>query len=189
MIMLPVASFCRQRLAHGSKAVQVDVGEQRRDHRPLPRPPVTDRHGLVFVYSRPQPFLDQADDAPIANSVFHEADQPFLVDRIEERLDVGVQYPVHLGAGDPDRQRVQRIMLATSRPKPITRTRGSLPRGSRSAPWRSRPGNLVLQGGNRQWPLSAIRLRRPVRRDGCGRYAPRWTRPCRSASLGSRSAS
>jgi hypothetical protein len=28
-----------------------------------------------------------------------------------------------------------------------------------------------------------------VRRDGWGRYAPRWTRPCRSASLGSSSAS
>ena len=28
-----------------------------------------------------------------------------------------------------------------------------------------------------------------VRRDGCGRYAPRWTRSCRSLSRGSRSAS
>src|SRR6185437_6796715 len=67
-------------------------------------------------YSRPQPFLDQADDAPVADTVLREADQPFLAYRIEE---TGVQYPVHLGAGDPHRQRVQRIVLAAPRPEPI----------------------------------------------------------------------
>ncbi len=33
--------------------------------------------------------------------------------------DVSVQYPVHLALTDPDRQRIQRIMLATPWPKSI----------------------------------------------------------------------
>src|SRR6516164_1986461 len=76
--------------------VQIDVGEQRRDYRALPRPSVTDRHHPVFHDARLQPFLDQADDAPVADPMLQEADQPFLVDLIEERSDVGVQYEAHL---------------------------------------------------------------------------------------------
>ena len=75
--------------------VQVDVGEQRRDHRPLPRSRLTDRDDPVFQDARPQPFLDQADDALVADPVFQETDQPFLADRIEECADVGVQDEVH----------------------------------------------------------------------------------------------
>src|SRR5712691_9343490 len=65
--------------------VQVDVGEQRRDHRSLRRPPVADRHDPVFEDAHLEPFLDQADDAPVADPVLDEADQPVLVDRVEER--------------------------------------------------------------------------------------------------------
>ena len=56
--------------------VQVDVGEQRRDHRALPRPRLTDRHDPVFQDARLQPFPDQADDARVADPVLQEADQP-----------------------------------------------------------------------------------------------------------------
>jgi hypothetical protein len=38
---------------------------------------------------------------------------------IQERPDVGVQYIVHLLADDPDTERIQRIMRAAFRPKPI----------------------------------------------------------------------
>src|SRR5271168_2469487 len=37
-----------------------------------------------------------------------------------EARDIGVQYPVHLALTDPHRQRVQRIVLPTSRSEPIT---------------------------------------------------------------------
>ena len=86
---------------------------------PCPVPLVTDRHDPVFEDARLQPFPDQADDAPVADPMLHEPDQPFLADRVEERPDVGVQDLVHLPAGDPDHQRVQRIMRATSRPEPV----------------------------------------------------------------------
>ena len=41
----------------------------------------------VFEHSRLHPFLDQADDARIADPMFDETDEPFLVDRIERRHD------------------------------------------------------------------------------------------------------
>ena len=43
--------------------VQVDIGENRRDHRALASTPVIDCHDPVFEYARSQPFLDEADDA------------------------------------------------------------------------------------------------------------------------------
>src|SRR3979490_207772 len=57
---------------------------------------------------RLEPFLDLTDDALIADPVLHEPDQPFLAHRVEERLDVGVQYEVHLPAGNPDTEGVVR---------------------------------------------------------------------------------
>jgi hypothetical protein len=99
--------------------VQIDVGKQRRNHRTLPRPSVTDRHHSVFHDARPEPFLDQPDDAPVADPMLQEPDQPFLVDLVEERSDVGVQYEAHLLAVDPDAERIQRVMRAAPRPESV----------------------------------------------------------------------
>jgi hypothetical protein len=48
-----------------------------------------------------------------------KAHQPLVTDYIEESRDVGVHYPVHLRAGNPDRQSVQRIVLTASRSEPV----------------------------------------------------------------------
>ena len=48
--------------------------------------------------------------------MLYEADEPFLVHRVEERADVGVQYEVHLSF-DPDHERIHRIMRAAPRPE------------------------------------------------------------------------
>src|SRR4051812_29040413 len=104
------------------RVVQVDVGQERRDHRPLPGPRLTDAHDPILQDPRPQPFLDQTEDARIADPMVQEAEQPFLVNRVEERPDVGVQDPAHLGAGDPNRDRVQRIVRAPSGPEPVRET-------------------------------------------------------------------
>src|SRR6266566_3451144 len=50
----------------------------------LPRPPVTDRHHPVFEDARLEPLLDQADDAPVADPMLQEPDQPVLADLVEE---------------------------------------------------------------------------------------------------------
>ena len=51
----------------------------------------------------------------IADPVLDEPDQPVLADRVEERPDVGVEDPVDPLLADPERERVQRIVLATLR--------------------------------------------------------------------------
>ena len=49
----------------------------------MPRPLVTDRDDPVFEDARLQPFLDQTDDALVADPMLQESDQPFLTDLIE----------------------------------------------------------------------------------------------------------
>jgi len=46
------------------------------------------------------------DDTLVADPVFDKFNQPFLADRIEKRLDVGVKYVVQLTLGDRDRKGV-----------------------------------------------------------------------------------
>jgi hypothetical protein len=53
----------------------------------LPGPLLTHRDDPVFEDARLQPFLDQADDAPVADPMLQELDQPFLVDLVEGSID------------------------------------------------------------------------------------------------------
>src|SRR4051812_58214 len=72
----------------------------RSDHRSLSRPLLLYRYDLVFEDPGPQPFLDQPEDALIADPMFEEADDPFLGNFREERPDISVQYETHLLAAD-----------------------------------------------------------------------------------------
>src|SRR6516162_1324412 len=103
-------------------------------------------------------FLDQADDAPVADPMLQKTDQPLLVDLVEERSDVGVQYVAHLPAVDPDTERIERIMRAASRPESI-RHSGEVFLVDRVQQRDRCPlDDLVLQGGDRERTLTAIRL-------------------------------
>jgi len=102
MIMSPVASPSPALGPEIEDVVEVDVREQRRNHRALTRPLFLDRHDPVFEDAGPQPFLDEPDDALVADPVLQEADDPFLGNLREERPDVGVEDEVHLSAADPD---------------------------------------------------------------------------------------
>ena len=99
--------------------VQVDVGKQRRDYRPLRRSLRADPDRPFFEDARPEPFADQADDALVADPMLDETDQPLLAYRIEERADVGIHDEVHPAALDPDHQRIHRIMRAAPGPEPV----------------------------------------------------------------------
>ncbi|WP_352647998.1 hypothetical protein [Mesorhizobium sp. M0408] len=68
------------------------------------------------------PFADQADDALAADPVFDEANQPFLTDRPEEVLGVGVYGPVHLPLVDRDVQGIQCTVWSSSGPEPVGET-------------------------------------------------------------------
>ena len=85
----------------------------------MTRPLLLNRHHPVFENAGPQPFLDEPDDALIADPVFQEADDPFLGDFREERPNIGVEYKVHFPAADPDDECIQRMVLAASRSEPV----------------------------------------------------------------------
>ena len=55
----------------------------------------------VFENAGPQPFLNEPEDARVADPMLQEADDPLLGDLREERPDVGVEYVVHLLAVIP----------------------------------------------------------------------------------------
>jgi hypothetical protein len=77
--------------------VEVDVGKQRRDHRPLPRPSLTGRQDPVVQDARLEPFLDQAKDADVADPVLQEAEKPFMAHRVERsghRLPIAMIFPL-----------------------------------------------------------------------------------------------
>ena len=55
--------------------------------------------------------------------MLEELQQPALIEPREEVADVSVEHEVHLLAHDPDRERIQRIMLRAPRPKPVRETK------------------------------------------------------------------
>src|SRR6478609_2347993 len=99
--------------------MQVDIGEDRRNHRALACSPVINCHDPVFEYTRSQPFLDEADDALVTDPMFKEANQPILANSPKEVPNVGVKYPVHLSYFDRRRKCVQRIMRSSSGSEPV----------------------------------------------------------------------
>ena len=75
--------------------------------------------------------------------------QGALCGTFQERSDIGVQYVVHLGAGDTDHQRVQRIMLAALGSKSVREPKELL-LVDRVQHRYGRPlDDLVLKGGYR----------------------------------------
>ena len=162
--------------------VQVDVGEQRRDRRALPRPPARDLDPSVFENARLQPFLDQAEDALVADAMLEEADEPFLAHRVEELRDVGVDDEVHLRAVDGRRQRVERVMRAASRPEAVAEAEEVFLVDRVQHVDHGALDDLVLQRRDRQRASTAVRLgyvdpparRRPIRSArGPARAGPR----------------
>src|SRR5687767_10079854 len=74
--------------------VQVEIGQERADAPALNRPFFTLRSLPVFQYTGGEPFLDQPQDAPVRYTVLDELHQPFVLQRIEEARNVGIEHPV-----------------------------------------------------------------------------------------------
>src|SRR5260370_7066819 len=87
--------------------------------RPLGRAGLCGYKLSIFHPACLQPLADKAVYTTVADAVFNETHQPLVTDRIEESRDISVYYPVHLRAGNPDSQGVQRIVLTASRPEPV----------------------------------------------------------------------
>src|SRR5437016_1236355 len=105
--------------------------------------------------------------------MLQKADQPFLVDLIEERSDVGVQYEAHFLAVDTDAERVQRVVRAAPRSESIRYTEEVL-LVDRVQQRDHRPlDDLVLQRVTASGRCRPSGLGTYTRRLGSARYAPR----------------
>ena len=112
--------------------VQVDVGEQRRCHRPLRSPRLTDAPFSVFQNARLEPLAHKADDALVADPVLQEPDQPCpgLTESKKLRMSASrIQFTAGIADRQPTVHPAHRADCA--RAGTHTRTRGSLPRRSR----------------------------------------------------------
>jgi len=92
----------------------VDIGQQRRGNCPLRRACLRSHKLSCFHHACLQPLADKAIYTTVADAVFNETHQPLVTDSVEESRDISIYYPVHLRAGNPDGQSVQRIMLTAS---------------------------------------------------------------------------
>ncbi len=99
--------------------VEVDVGEQRADDCLLRGAAGTCFDNAVLQDAGFEPLVDQTQEPLVTDTMFQESDKPLMTYRIEERTYVGVQNPVYLGASDSERDRVQRVVLATPRSESI----------------------------------------------------------------------
>jgi hypothetical protein len=78
--------------------------------------------------------------------------------KVEERSDVGVQYPVHLGAGDPNRECVERIVRPAPGPEAIREPEEVLLVDRVEHRRRSPLDDLVLQRRDGQRAPAAVHL-------------------------------
>jgi hypothetical protein len=84
---------------------------------------------------------------------------PFFMPVVRRFPDIRVEHEVHLLARDPDRQRIQRIMLRAPRPKPIREpTKVLLIHGAQHLDHRPLQ-DFVLQRGYPKRPQPPIGLR------------------------------
>jgi len=66
-----------------------------------------------------QPLPDQRHEPKVSDPMRHEPQQPVVIHRIEEPLDDGIHHPIQLRTIHPDRKRIQRVVLATTRSESI----------------------------------------------------------------------
>src|SRR5277367_151990 len=151
--------------------VQVDVGEQRRDGRSLPRSPLRNLDPSVFENARPKPFLDQAENALVADAMFEGPGEPFFAHRVEELRNVGVDNVIHLPGVDGRRQGVERVVRSPPRPESVTEAEEVFLVDRIQHVGHGALNDLILQRRHRQRPLAAVRFgyvnpparRRPIR--------------------------
>src|SRR5215831_10549541 len=141
--------------------VQVEIGKDRRNHRPLRTTFLRLVPLPLFDDARLEPFLYQADYASVSDPMFHKLNQPSMLNFVEKGPNIQIQNPVHFLAHDPRPQRIQCIMLAAPGPETVTEAQEVLfpnlveNRSNRVL------DDLVLQCRDSQRPLPPVGFRNP----------------------------
>src|SRR6202048_2738555 len=91
--------------------------------------------------------------------MFDEAHQPRLADLVEKGLDVAIEHPVDTPPADPERERIQRLVLIALRSEPVAEPQELRLIDRRQDCHHRRLDDLVLQGSDAERPLPAIWLR------------------------------
>src|SRR5215831_2720779 len=153
--------------------MQIDIGQQRRDHRPLRRIPLRLRPYAFLHHPGLQPFLDQAEDPAVGNAMLYELEHPFVGNRIEKSPDVSVKNVVHPLLRERLRECVQRLMLATSRSKAVREAQKVLLIDCLQDSDHGLLDDLILQGRDPQRALPPVAFRdvHPSRGQGSVRPA------------------
>src|ERR1700676_5464150 len=99
--------------------VEVDIRKKRWNHRTLWTTCLRVRPFAFLHHPSVEPFLDQPQDAGVSDAMLPELDQTTLVEVIEKSSNVGIQNVVYLLLQEHIRQRIQCLMLAAPRTKPI----------------------------------------------------------------------
>jgi len=135
-------------------------------------------HASIFEHACRQPFGNQPDDSPVANPMLDEADQPILADLVEKGLNVAIEHPVDPSLPDPERERIQRLMLGALWSETVAEAQELRLIDRRQDCHHRSLDDLVLYGSDAERSLSAIRLRYilPARRQ-------RSIRSCVDASM------
>lgn len=138
--------------------VQVDVGEQRRDGRSLPRSPLRNLDPSVFENARPKPFLDQVENALVADAMFEGPGEPFFAHRVEELRNVDVDNVIHLPGVDGRRQGVERVVRSPPRPESVAEAEEVFLVDRVQHVGHGALNDLILQRRHRQgrWPPSGL---------------------------------
>ena len=79
---------------HPVQHMQVDVGQQRRDHSTLRRSRHRVAHHPVFHHPGLQPLPHQLEHPPITDPLTHQGEQLVVIDAAKVVLDVGIQHVI-----------------------------------------------------------------------------------------------
>src|SRR5260370_15995100 len=122
-ITLPFATFCRHTSSHRSNAwCRYTLASNGETHCSLWRPYLRLRPFAVLAYSRFQPFLDQAMNSLVGDSVLDETHRPFVTHVVEKATYVRIHDPVHSLPLDSHDQRIHRVVRTPPRPQSVTET-------------------------------------------------------------------
>ena len=95
----------------------------------------------------------------VANPTLDETDQPILADLVEKGLNVTIEHPVDPPPPDPERERIQRLMLAALRSETVAEFQELRFIDRRQDCHHRGLDDLVLYGRNAERSLSTIRFR------------------------------
>jgi hypothetical protein len=141
-----------------SKALQIDVGQERTDRLSLSRTCFAHEQPALFDDAYPYPLPYQAKYASIADSLLNHFHELLSYDRIEIRGDINFQDPSRGPSANDSSHFVQRLVLPSSGSEPVRAVEKILLINSIQYFDHRLLHDLILQGGNRDRSLLPVFL-------------------------------